>query len=153
MKKATIDFWVGFFVLIGICAIVFLALRVANQASMNNNPTYTVTAFFTNIGGLKVRSPVKSAGVAVGRVTSIQLDASTYRAKVELAIDQRYRFSSDSSAAILTSGLLGEQYISLETGAEEDNLKEGSEITLTSSALVIENLVGKLIMSQSGEEK
>lgn len=151
MKRTLLDFWVGLFVLLGICAIVFMALRVANQSTVGSAKAYTVSAYFTNIGGLKIRAPVKSAGVAVGRIKSIQLDATSYQAKVELDIDQAFNFSSDTSAAILTSGLLGEQYISLETGADTDMLKEGDIIGLTSSAMVLESLIGKFIMSM-GED-
>lgn len=152
MKRTLLDFWVGFFVILGICAIVFMALRVANQSTIANNKTYTVVAYFTNIGGLKMRSPVKSAGVTVGRVRSVQLDPVTYQAKVALDIDVAYHFSTDTSASILTSGLLGEQYVGLETGAETEMLKAGDTITLTSSALVMENLIGKLMMSKAGEK-
>lgn len=151
MNRTVLDFWVGFFVVLGICAVTFLALRVANQATVNNTQTYSVDAYFTNVGGLKKRSPVKSAGVTVGRVKSVQLDTKTYRAKIQLAIDNTYTFSSDTSAAILTSGLLGEQYVSLETGAEVEQLKEGDTIDLTSSALVLESLIGKLMMSKASE--
>lgn len=151
MNRAVLDFWVGIFVALGICALVFLALRVANQATMTNGQTYSVTAYFMNVGGLKVRSPVKSAGVTVGRVEAVQFDTENYQAKVNLALDKAYAFSKDSSVAILTAGLLGEQYVSIETGAETDSLEEGDVISLTSSAMIIENLIGKFMMSKASE--
>ncbi len=150
MNRTLLDFWVGLFVLLGITALVFIALRVANQATVAQSETYSVVANFSNIGGLKVRSPVKSAGVTVGRVTRIELDPNSYQAKVLLALNQRYRFSADSSASILTSGLLGEQYVGLEPGGDTEMLKEGDTITLTSSALVLENLIGKFVMNKVG---
>jgi phospholipid/cholesterol/gamma-HCH transport system substrate-binding protein len=152
MNRTVLDFWVGLFVALGLLAIVFLALRVANQSTVNQSNTYVVAASFHNIGGLKVRAPVKSAGVTIGRVTSIDLDGKTYQAKVLLAIDDAYQFSSDASAGIFTSGLLGEQYVNLETGGEDEMLKQGDTISLTSSALVLESLIGKIVtgMSASG---
>ncbi|TNC81243.1 MAG: outer membrane lipid asymmetry maintenance protein MlaD [Oleiphilus sp.] len=148
MNRTLMDFWVGLFVLLGMAALVFVALRVANQTTVNQSETYPVIASFSNIGGLKVRSPVKSAGVTVGRVTHIELDPSSYQAKVSLALSKKYSFSSDTAASILTSGLLGEQYVGLEPGGETEMLKAGDSITLTSSALVLENLIGKFVMSK-----
>lgn len=148
MNRTLIDFWVGLFVLMGILAIVFLALRVANQTTLGAGDSYSVTAYFTNVGGLKVRSPVKSAGVIVGRVADIQLDADRYQARVTLALNSRYPFSTDSSASILTSGLLGDQYVGLEPGGEMDYLQSGDTIPYTSSAIVLENLIGKMLLSQ-----
>jgi phospholipid/cholesterol/gamma-HCH transport system substrate-binding protein len=142
MNRTMVDLWVGFFVALGIAALVFLALKVANQSSFRAAPSYQVHAYFTNIGGLKLRSPVKSAGVLVGRVTDIQLDTTNYQAKVSMAVDQSYQFSVDSSASIITSGLLGEQYIGIEVGAEEKMLQEGDDIEFTSSALLLEKLIG-----------
>lgn len=152
MNRKLFDFWVGLFVALGIVAIAFLALRVANQSSISQGDSYTVTAYFHNIGGLKVRAPIKSAGVTIGRVTGIDLDSNSYQARVKLAIGNHYAFSSDSSAGIFTSGLLGEQYINLEPGGDTEMLQEGDSISLTSSALVLENLIGKLVtgMSASG---
>ena len=152
MNRTLLDFWVGLFVALGVVAIVFLALRVANQSTLNQANTYVVTAYFHNIGGLKVRAPVKSAGVTIGRVTSIDLDGTTYQAKVLLVIDDIYHFSTDTSAGIFTSGVLGEQYVNLETGGEDEMLKQGDTISFTSSALVLENLIGKIVtgMSASG---
>ena len=154
MNRTLLDFWVGLFVAMGIAASAFLALRVANQSTFGNGDTYTVTAYFQNIGGLKVRAPVKSAGVTVGRVTDISLDEKTYQAKVTLALEEHYRFSSDSSAGIFTSGLLGDQYVSLDTGGDTEFLRQGDSVIFTSSALVLENLVGKFIanMSSSGNK-
>lgn len=149
MNRTLVDLWVGFFVALGIAAVVFLALKVANQSSFRAAPSYEVNAYFTNIGGLKMRSPVKSAGVVVGRVTHIQLDTTNYKAKVSMAIDKRYEFSVDSSASIITSGLLGEQYVGLDVGAEEDMLKEGDTIEFTSSALLLEKLIGEFGLNKA----
>jgi len=145
------DIWVGIFVAIGIGATVFVALRVANLASSTSEATYHVTAEFSNIGGLKVRAPVKSAGVVVGRVTDIRLDTQKYVALVSINLEQRYPFSQDTSATILTSGLLGEQYVGLESGAETENLKDGSKIILTSSALVLESLISEFLFNKASE--
>ena len=149
MKKSILEFWVGLFVLLGVVAIAFLSCRVAGGAALggNNTATYTVYAEFTDIGGLKVKAPIKTAGVLVGRVDSIQLDPKTYQAKVSLNLGNQYQFSSDVSAQILTSGLLGEQYIGLMQGGDEENLTAGDTITLTNSAMVLENLLGKFMTS------
>lgn len=149
MNRTLVDLWVGFFVALGMAAVVFLALKVANQSSFRAAPSYEVHAYFTNIGGLKMRSPVKSAGVVVGRVTDIQLDTSNYQAKVSMALDNRYEFSVDSSASIITSGLLGEQYVGLDVGAEEDMLKAGDTIEFTSSALLLEKLIGEFGLNKA----
>ena len=148
MNRKLIDFWVGLFVLMGILALVFLALRVANQTTLSNADTYSVIAYFNNIGGLKVRSPVKSAGVIIGRVEDIQLDADKYQARVTLTLNSRYPFSTDSAASILTSGLLGDQYVGLEPGGETNYLQSGDTISYTSSAIVLESLIGKVLLSQ-----
>ncbi|QEY25382.1 outer membrane lipid asymmetry maintenance protein MlaD [Neisseria zalophi] len=147
MKKSVLEFWVGLFVLLGIFAIGFLAFRVAGGVSVGggSGKTYTVYADFTDIGGLKTNAPVKAAGVLVGRVGSISLDPQTYQAKVSLNLNSQYQFSSDVSAQILTSGLLGEQYIGLMQGGDMENLEAGDTITLTASALVLENLIGKFM--------
>ena len=154
MNRTLLDFWVGLFVALGIIAIAFMALRVANQSTLSQGTTYEVVAYFHNIGGLKVRAPIKSAGVTIGRVTGIDLDSSTYQAKVTLAVGSDYQFSSDSSAGIFTSGLLGEQYVNLEPGGDTEMLQAGDTISFTSSALVLENLIGKLVtgMSATGEK-
>lgn len=149
MNRTLVDLWVGFFVALGMAAVVFLALKVANQSSFRAAPSYEVHAYFTNIGGLKMRSPVKSAGVVVGRVTDIQLDTTNYQAKVSMAIDNRYEFSLDSSASIITSGLLGEQYVGLDVGAEEEMLKAGDTIEFTSSALLLEKLIGEFGLNKA----
>ncbi|MCP1660510.1 outer membrane lipid asymmetry maintenance protein MlaD [Neisseria perflava] len=148
MKKNVLEFWVGLFVLLGAVAIGFLAFRVAGGSAVGSNGnTYTVYADFSDIGGLKAGAPVKSAGVLVGRVGSITLDPKSYQAKVSLNLDKQYQFSSDVSAQILTSGLLGEQYIGLQQGGDTDNLANGDTISITSSAMVLENLIGKFMTS------
>ena len=147
------DIWVGIFAAIGIAATVFISLRVANLAPATSGATYQVTAEFSNIGGLKVRAPVKSAGVVVGRVTDIRLDTGNYMAIVTLDLEQRYPFSTDTSASILTSGLLGEQYVGLEIGGEETQLQNNDRIMLTSSAMVLESLIGEFMFDKAGENK
>ncbi|OOX77882.1 outer membrane lipid asymmetry maintenance protein MlaD [Snodgrassella alvi] len=148
MKKNSLEMLVGLFVLIGIVAILFLSFRVAGGNGIGSSqPTYTLSASFSDIGGLKTQAPVKAAGVVVGRVDKIVLDPKTYWAKVTLKIDKQYQFSTDTSAQILTSGLLGDQYIGLEQGGDPDNLADGDNITITSSALVLEQLIGKFMTS------
>lgn len=149
MNRTWVDLWVGFFVALGMAAVVFLALKVANQSSFHSPPSYQITAYFTNIGGLKLRSPVKSAGVVVGRVTDIKLDTKSYQAQVTMQVEKQYQFSVDSSASIITSGLLGEQYVGLDVGAEEELLKEGDVIELTSSALLLEKLIGEFGLNKA----
>lgn len=149
MKRATIDLWVGVFVAIGLLSVAFLSLKVANLTSVGSAASYTIHAEFDNIGGLKVKAPVKSSGVVVGRVSSIELNPQTYRARVTLAMDTAYAFSKDASAEILTAGLLGEQYIGMTQGGEEDVLKEGDRVMLTSSALVLEQLIGKFMTNMA----
>jgi len=151
MKYSTLDLWVGLFIVLGVAAVVFLSLRVANQTTLRANDTYTVTAEFDNIGGLKPRAPVRSAGVTVGRVSNIYLDTSTFKAVVELAIEQQFPFSTDTSASILTSGLLGEQYVSLQAGIDTGTLADGDDIWLTSSAMVLENLISSLMFNMASE--
>ena len=151
MNTRSTEILVGLFVLIGLGALLFLALRAANLASFSTEPTYVLNARFDNIGGLKVRAPVRSAGVTVGRVTSITLDPKTYQGVVSMDIRQGFQFPKDSSAKILTSGLLGDQYIGLEPGAEEANLAAGTTITQTQSALVLENLIGQLLFNKAAE--
>lgn len=146
MKKNILEFWVGLFVLIGAAAVGFLAFRVAGGAAFGgSDKTYAVYADFGDIGGLKVNAPVKSAGVLVGRVGAIGLDPKSYQARVRLDLDGKYQFSSDVSAQILTSGLLGEQYIGLQQGGDTENLAAGDTISVTSSAIVLENLIGKFM--------
>ena len=149
MNRTILDIWVGIFVAIGIAATVFISLRVANLTTTASGRTYTLTADFDNIGGLKIRAPVKCSGVVVGRVKDIQLDLKRYVAVVTLELEQRYQFSDDTSASILTSGLLGEQYIGLETGADTSMLKNGDTITITSSAMVLERLIGSFMLNKA----
>ncbi len=151
MSQTKVDFWVGLFVLLGIVALVFLALRAGNLATFSWAPTYTVEAKFHNIGGLKSRAAVKSAGVVVGRVGSISLDPVTYEARVRLNLDEGYEFPVDSSLSILTSGLLGEQYLGIEPGAEDRMLADGDEINYTQSAIVLENLISQFLYSMAGD--
>ncbi|MBV1774521.1 outer membrane lipid asymmetry maintenance protein MlaD [Burkholderiaceae bacterium DAT-1] len=153
MNRRYYDFWVGLFVAMVFLAIAFLALRVSGSSGATQAATYNVTATFDNIGGLKVKAPVKSAGVVVGRVLDIQFDSKRYRAIVKLALDPRYQFTKDSSAEILTSGILGEQYIGLTPGADETMLKDGDQISLTSSAIVLEQLISQFLFSKAAENK
>jgi phospholipid/cholesterol/gamma-HCH transport system substrate-binding protein len=156
MRKSAIDVWVGIFVAIGMLAMLFLALKVGNMSAVSFAPTYSVSARFDNIGGLKPRAPVKSAGVVVGRIADIKFDDSTYQATVTMIIDKTYKFPKDSSAKILTSGLLGEQYIGLEAGGDEQMLAEGGKINQTQSAIVLENLISQFLYNKaadSGQDK
>jgi len=151
MSKKGIETLVGLFVLLGLAGLVFLSLKAANLASFGTRDSYTVTARFDNIGGLKERSPVRSAGVTVGRVTSISLDSKMFQGLVTMELDKGVEFPSDSSAKILTSGLLGDQYIGIEPGAEEKILAPGSVIRQTQSAVVLENLIGQFLFSKAAE--
>ena len=153
MNRKLIDLWVGFFVIFGIAAIIFLALRVGNLASANFSETYVLTANFDNIGGLKVRGPVKSAGVVVGRVTAIGFDAKNYQALVTLSIDGRYRFPGGTSASILTAGLLGEQYVGFSTGYDfEKMLQNNDKLTKNQSAVVLETLISQFMFNKASED-
>ena len=149
MNRVLLDFWVGLFVIAAIGALMFLALKVGSMNTVSNADTYEVSAYFDNIGGLKPRAPVKSAGVVVGRVTDIGFDASNYEAKVMLKLDKRYQFPKDSSASIMTSGLLGEQYVGLEPGGDGVKLKAGDKIKITQSAVVLENLIGQFLYNKA----
>lgn len=151
MKKTALDFWVGLFVVLGFIALLFLALKAGNMSSLSFQQTYSVKLKFDNIGGLKPRAPVKSAGVTVGRVASIGFDSNTYQALVTINLDQQYQFPKDSSAKILTSGLLGEQYIGLEPGGDTEMLKSGDTIAMTQSAIVLENLIGQFLYSKAAD--
>lgn len=151
MQNHKNDFLVGLFVIIGAVALVFLALQSANLLSFSTEKTYTITARFDNIGGLKPKAAVRSAGVTVGRVQSITFDDKTFQAQVEIALEQRYQFPQDSSLKILTSGLLGDQYIGIEAGAAENNLAAGDRITATQSAVVLENLISQFLYSKAAE--
>ena len=143
------DVWVGLFVMLGAAALVFLALQSANLLGLNFQSGYPITARFDNIGGLKPQAAVRSAGVVVGRVESIAFDDKTYQARVTLSMQDRYQFPKDSSLKILTSGLLGEQYIGIEAGADEKNLAAGDMVTATQSAVVLENLIGQFLFSKA----
>lgn len=145
------DFWVGLFVLIGILALVFLSLRAGNLSTFSFAPTYRVHASFDNIGGLKARAPIKSSGVVVGRVVDIGFDNTEFRAVATLEIEEKFVFPEDSSASILTSGLLGEQYIGLTPGGSDEDLKDGSTILYTQSAVVLEDLISKFLYSKASE--
>jgi len=151
MNRSAIDLWVGVFVAIGLGALLFLALKVGNLASFSTAQTYQVEARFSNIGGLKVRAPVKSAGVVVGRVAQIRFDNESYEAVAVLTVDSGYKFPRDTSAKILTSGLLGEQYIGLEAGADARMLAGGERMRITQSAVVLENLIGQFFFNKAAE--
>lgn len=152
MSNQKIDVWVGLFVLLGIIALVFLALRAGNLSSFSFSQSYAVQAKFDNIGGLKVRAPVKSAGVVVGRVSDIRFDNQSYQAIVTFDIDTTYEFPLDTSASILTSGLLGEQYIGLDAGGDDQMLAAGDSITLTQSAVVLERLISQFLYGTAEKE-
>ena len=152
MQRSKNDVWVGLFVLIGLVAILFLALKSANLLQFNLASDYIVRAKFENIGGLKKGAAVKSAGVVVGRVDAIQFDDESYQARVHLALQTRYVFPKDSSLKILTSGLLGEQYVGIQAGAEEKNLAAGDQIGSTQSAVVLENLISQFLYSKAADE-
>ncbi len=153
MNRATIDLWVGIFVALGFGALLFLALKVGNMASFSASEAYQVQAKFGNIGGLKVRAAVKSAGVVVGRVSEVRFDTESYEAIVTLNVDSRYQFPRDTSAKILTSGLLGEQYVGLEAGGDGVMLKTGDRLRLTQSAVVLENLISQFLYNKAAEGK
>lgn len=152
MSNEKTDWWVGLFILLGAIALAFLALRAGNLSSFSFAPTYALSAKFDNIGGLKVRAPVKSAGVVVGRVASIALDEKTFQAVVTIQIEKNYRFPKDSSAKILTSGLLGEQYIGLEAGGDDANLVAGATLQFTQSAIVLESLISQFLFSSAEKQ-
>jgi phospholipid/cholesterol/gamma-HCH transport system substrate-binding protein len=149
MNKRSIEVLVGFFVLLGMLGIVFLALKAANLGSVGGGNSYSLQAKFDNIGGLKVRAPVRTAGVTVGRVTKIVLDNKTFQGVVSMEIDLAFQFPKDSAAKILTSGLLGDQYIGLDPGGDDKNLSAGDTLAQTQSAVVLENLIGQFISSKA----
>ena len=151
MNKTVLDLWVGLFVIAGIAALLFLTFKVGSMNAVNTTDSYEVTARFENIGGLKARAPVKGAGVVVGRVVDVRFDNATYEAAVTLRLDKRYAFPKDTSAAIMTSGLLGEQYIGLEAGGGSIKLKEGDSILITQDAVVLENLIGQFLYGKAQE--
>jgi phospholipid/cholesterol/gamma-HCH transport system substrate-binding protein len=153
MNRSMIDLWVGIFVAVGFAALLFLALKVGNLATFSTGETYAVQAKFANIGGLKVRGPVKSAGVVVGRVTDIRFDNESYEAIVWMTIDASYQFPRDTTAKILTSGILGEQYVGLEAGGDGVMLKHNDRVRLTQSAVVLENLISQFLFNKAAEGK
>ncbi len=153
MTSKKISIAVGAFVVLGMCAFLFLALQAANLLQLNWQSSYKITAYFDNIGGLKPKAALKSAGVVVGRVDAIAFDDKTYRAQVSLSLDSRYHFPKDSSFKILTSGLLGEQYIGIEAGSSTEPLQSGEKINDTQSAIVLENLISQFLFSKASEGK
>jgi len=152
MSNEKFDWWVGIFMLLGAIALTFLALRAGNLGSSSLGPSYHVVAKFDNIGGLKVRAPVKSSGVVVGRVASIQFDDKAFQAVVTLQLEKRYTFPSDSAVKILTSGLLGEQYLGVEAGGDDAVLTDGSVVQYTQSAIVLETLISKLMFGMAEKQ-
>jgi phospholipid/cholesterol/gamma-HCH transport system substrate-binding protein len=153
MNRSAIDLWVGLFVVAGMAGLLFLALKVGNLTTFSSSQTYLVNAKFANIGGLKVRGPVKSAGVVVGRVADIRFDTESYEAIVSMNIDTAYPFPRDTTAKILTSGILGEQYVGLEAGGDGVMLKNGDRLRLTQSAVVLENLISQFLFNKAAEGK
>ena len=149
MNRNTLDLWVGIFVAIGIAAILFLALKVGNLVAFGSTPGYRLEAAFENIGGLKLRAPVKAAGVVVGRVERIRFDPSTYQAIVTMKIDDGNQFTADTIASILTSGLLGEVYVGLDVGGDTKMLGDGARISKTQSAVVLEKLIGQFLFDKA----
>ena len=151
MERTTIDLWVGIFVTAGLVGLLVLALKVGNASSVSVSDGYSITAEFDNIGGLKARAPVKSAGVVVGRVERIAFDNQALRAKVMMRIDKRYEFPKDSSVSILTSGLLGDQFIGIDGGGDVELLKDGDRVRLTQSAIVLEKVIGQFLYGKAAE--
>lgn len=151
IQKSRHDVWVGLFVLAGAAAVLFLALKAGNLLSISLDDTYEVAARFDNIGGLKPRAPVKSAGVVVGRVEAINFDDKAYQARVVMQLNKKFAFPKDTSAKILTSGLLGEQYLGLEAGGNDKNLAAGDTITQTQSAVVLENVISQFLYSKAAD--
>lgn len=151
MERTTLDLWVGMFVVAGMAALVMLAMKVGNLGTYNVSEAYEVHAYFSNIDGLKPKASIRSAGVLVGRVTSISLDTDKYEAHVVMSLDKRYQFPKDTFANILTSGLLGEQYVGLMPGGETEMLKNGEQVKQTQSAMVLEDLIGKFMYSKAAE--
>jgi len=151
MSRSTIDLWVGIFVAIGIAALLFLALKVGNLSSSQLGQTYVLNAKFDNIGGLKVRGPVKSAGVVIGRIAEIRFDPESFEAVVAMNIDTRYRFPRDTTVGVYTSGLLGEQYIGFDAGGDEKMWNAGDTITRTQKAVVLEQLISQFLFDKAAE--
>jgi phospholipid/cholesterol/gamma-HCH transport system substrate-binding protein len=151
MERSTLDLWVGLFVCAGVGALLILALKVGNMSGLNVSDTYQVHAHFDNIGGLKPRAPVKSAGVVVGRVAEISFDNEKFLARVTMTLDKNYKFPRDTTASILTSGLLGEQYVGFVAGGDDKMLAQGDALRLTQSAVVLENLISQFLYSKAAE--
>src|SRR5690625_1676478 len=151
MTRDKTDFWVGLFVIMWAVALIFLPLSAGNLNSFSLASTYQVQAYFDNMGGLKVRAPVRSSGVVVGRVKDISFDTQRYQAVATLEIEDQFAFPADSSVSILTSGLLGDQYIGITPGGDETMLKSGDEITYTQSAVVLEELISKFLYNMGGD--
>jgi phospholipid/cholesterol/gamma-HCH transport system substrate-binding protein len=151
MGKRNLEILVGLFVLLGALAVAFLSLKAANLASFTLDSTYRLTARFDNVGGLKIRAPVKSAGVTVGRISSIIFDDKNFQGVVTLEVERRYQFPADTSAKILTTGLLGDQYVGLDPGADDKSLQPNDSIKITQSAVVLENLIGQMLYSKAAE--
>lgn len=152
MSRSKTDFWVGLFVLLGAAALVFLALRAGNLSTFSFAPTYSLTAHFNNVGALKPGAPVKSAGVTIGRVASIDFDNQLFQAVVYIDVEQNRKFPIDSSISILTAGLLGEQYLGIDPGGEEKDLVDGEKIQYTQSAVVLENLISQFLFSSADRQ-
>lgn len=153
MQRKSLDIWVGLFVMLGVAALLFLALKAGNMSSLSFSQTYAITAKFDNIGSLRPQAAVKASGVVVGRVASIRFDDKTYKALVTLDMEDGYHFPKDSSAKILTAGLLGEQYVGIEAGGDTNNLVAGDKIARTQSAAVLEDLINQFIYSKAAEGK
>ncbi len=151
MERRIVDLWVGLFVVAGIVALMMLALKVGNFGAYSPKDVYVVSAHFDNIGGLKEQAPVRSSGVVVGRVSGIRFDTKKFDAEVTITMDGKFKFPSDTTAAILTSGILGENYVGLEAGGGNDNLKQGDEIKLTQSAVVLEKIISQFLYSKAQE--
>ena len=151
MERKAVDLWVGLFVVAGIVALMMLALKVGNFGAYSPKDIYVVSAHFDNIGGLKEQAPVRSSGVVVGRVSGIRFDTKKFDAEVTITMDGKFKFPSDTTAAILTSGILGENYVGLEAGGGNDNLKQGDEIKLTQSAVVLEKIISQFLYSKAQE--
>ncbi len=151
MERRAVDLWVGLFVVAGFIALMMLALKVGNLGAYSPKDVYIVKAHFDNIGGLKEQAPVRSSGVVVGRVAGVRFDSKKFDAEVTLTMDGKFKFPTDTTAAILTSGILGENYVGLEAGGEEANLKQGDEIKLTQSAVVLEKIISQFLYSKAQE--
>ena len=151
MERTTLDLWVGVFVVLGLLALAVLGFKVGNLGTYDSADTYKLYGEFDNVGSLKIKAPVKSSGVVVGRITAISFDAKKFLARVEVRVDSRYQFPKDTSAAILTSGLLGEQYLGLEAGGDPGNLQDGDKFKLTQSAVVLERLIGQVLFDKAAD--